>query len=383
MLLAFNVSGQTIITLLKNIPFLDIVIEEQWLINNIITLSRPGLSGIITVLSIIWAGRLFAVSLQRGFKITFPGNKKRNPLTDTLVTFAIEFVALLLSLVLIFSSQVALYIYDFLDFLSGSSIIALASSKYFRGIFITAILWLVSFCAYLLIPANPPRRISALKGSVLYIIAYECTSKVLGFLFMQARINSLYGALGNIIVLMMNVYFFFLFFFIGAQFAFVTDSFEALLFTRMRQSRNKTAKNSRVSRLKLSANKLFSKTSGKLQKYRRFHRRGEIIFSQGDAGDEIFYMLEGKAEVLIASSPNDYPAETLIAGSFFGEMSYLLSEKRSATIRAKTDVSALALPPGVFEEVIKYDAGLNRMIIEHLTRRIKKGNDQIAALSAK
>ena len=386
MLRAFNAPEQTIIPLLKNIPFLDIVIDEQWLINNFSTFSRPGLSGLITVLGIVWAGRILSVSLQRGLKIIFTGNKKRNAVTDNLETFAIEFAALALSLVLIFSSQLALYLYNFFDFLPETLLISLVSSRYGRSVFIAVMLWLVAFCAYSLIPANPPRRVSTLRGSVLFIVAYECASIVLGLLFMQARINFLYGALGKLVVLMMNVYFFFMFFFIGAQFAFVADSFDALLFTRIRQIRSKAVKKRRSRKFLSSAHtakKLFFKVDGRLKKYHHFYRKGEIIFSREDPGDEIYYILEGEAEALIASSPNsDCPAETIGAGSFFGEMSYLLSEERSATIRARTDISVLALPPRVFEEVLRYDAGLNRTIIEHLTRRIKKGNDQIAALSA-
>jgi CRP-like cAMP-binding protein len=153
----------------------------------------------------------------------------------------------------------------------------------------------------------------------------------------------------------------------------------------MRQSRSRAVKKRRRYGFLFSAHtakKLFFKVDGRLKKYQRFFHSGEIIFSHEDKGEEIFYMLEGETEVLISSSNSDYSAETLAAGSFFGEMSYLLSEGRSATIRAKTDVSTLALPPRIFEEVLKYDTSLNRTIIEHLTRRIKKGNDQIAALSA-
>jgi membrane protein len=383
MLRTFNISSQTIITLLKNIPSLDVVVDEQWIINNFSTFSGPGgFSGFITILSIFWAGRLLAVSLHRGIKIIFTGSKKRNPLADNLIIFAIEFVALVLSFVLIISSQAALYLYDIFDFLPETSLLSLATSKYGRGIFLTIMLWFASFCSYRFIPTNPPRLISAIWGSIIYIFAYECMSMMLGFLFEQSRMNFLYGALGNLIMMLINVYFFFLFFFAGAQLAFVSDALDALLFVRMRRSR--AAKKRRRYRFLFSdvAKKLFFKVDGRLKKYQRFYRRGEIIFSQEDKGEEIFYILEGEAEVLITSLNSDYRAETLGAGSFFGEMSYLLSEGRSATIRAKTDISTLSLPPRVFEEILKYDTGLNKTLIEHLTRRIKKGNDQIAALSA-
>jgi len=77
--------------------------------------------------------------------------------------------------------------------------------------------------------------------------------------------------------------------------------------------------------------------------------------------------------VLVLSKQNQYaPTGTLGADSFFGEMGYMLSEDRSATIRAKTDVTALALPPRVFENVLKHDASLDRTLVEKLYRTIKE-----------
>jgi CRP-like cAMP-binding protein len=62
-------------------------------------------------------------------------------------------------------------------------------------------------------------------------------------------------------------------------------------------------------------------------------------------------------------------------------MGYLLSEDRSATIRAKTDVSALAFPPHVFEEILRHDSSLDRTLLENLYRSLKNKNAQLASAS--
>jgi len=160
----------------------------------------------------------------------------------------------------------------------------------------------------------------------------------------------------------------------GGQFAYVSDSFDSFLFIKLRRARINADKNSgvKLNSISKAIDRLFLSIEGSLRKYYRFHKNGETIFFDKDKSDEIFYILEGEVEVLVLSNQNQYaPTGTLGAGSFFGEMGYMLSEDRSATIRAKTDVSALALPPSVFENILKHDASLDRALVENLYRSIK------------
>jgi len=383
LLVAFRSSPQAIITLIRNIPFLEIVSDEHWLLEDFLAISRPGIAGVISALSIFWAVRIFAISLQRGLKIIFPGTKTRNPVTNSLITLAIEALALIFALVMILYSQTAIRLYEIFSFLPDISFLYVLAPLLNNKIFPIIALGLVSYCAYLLIPANPPRRLSALQGTVFCTCAYECTAFVLGIITRQSRYNFLYGALGSLIIQLINVYFFFLFFFFGAQLAFVIDSFEAFLFLRLRQARIKAKEKGYFNRLNVLY-KLFFSVEGKLKKYFRFYQEGKTIFSKGDSGKEIYYLLEGNVEVNVSSTQNtDRITSVLEPGSFFGEMGYLLSENRNATIKAKTDVSALAIPPRLFDDILKYDTSLDRTVIEHLSRRLSDNNGVLSRLASK
>lgn len=67
----------------------------------------------------------------------------------------------------------------------------------------------------------------------------------------------------------------------------------------------------------------------------RLYAPDEEIIHQGAAGDELFIVLDGEARVLVAAA-DQQPAEVarLEPGKFFGEMSLLTGEARSATVRA-------------------------------------------------
>lgn len=65
---------------------------------------------------------------------------------------------------------------------------------------------------------------------------------------------------------------------------------------------------------------------------------GEVILLQGERSDDLFILLEGTIEVI----KNNTVISTISEPeTFFGEMSYLLSHKRTASLRAKTDVKAM------------------------------------------
>jgi len=381
----FQAAPETAAALLQAVPFMDATLDGDWPALEFIVDAPLGIPALISMLSIFWAGRIFAVSVQRGLKVVFAGAKKRNPLGNNLVTLAIEGLVLAAMLAIILGSRTALRFYGaagiFQDALPSRLIGALFGSQLFRLAALGSILYL----AYRLIPANPPRKIAALWGSVFCVIVYGAAATALGVMLRQPRYNFLYGTLSDLIILLVSVYFFFLSFFLGAQFAAVANSFEALLFLRLRETRSGGKKGgagkgdigSRVLR------GLFFFTEGKLEKYGRSYRAGDTLMSKGEASREIYFLLDGEVDVLLAAEAGgeERPAGTLKAGAFLGEMSYLLSEGRSATIRARTDVSALALPPALFDAILGQDNALDRSIIENLTRRIKRGNEQIAALS--
>jgi CRP/FNR family cyclic AMP-dependent transcriptional regulator len=76
----------------------------------------------------------------------------------------------------------------------------------------------------------------------------------------------------------------------------------------------------------------------------REYRTGDEIFQQGQPGDAVFVIVEGEVEIM-GQPPQGMarPLAVLKAPEFFGEMSLIDKQYRSATARAKTDVRLLQL----------------------------------------
>lgn len=80
---------------------------------------------------------------------------------------------------------------------------------------------------------------------------------------------------------------------------------------------------------------------------------GEIIVAQGDPGDSLYIIHRGSCSVEIqtASRPPERVA-SLAPSAFFGEMSLLTGEPRSATVRAAGETTVFAIGKILFREVL-------------------------------
>ena len=80
-----------------------------------------------------------------------------------------------------------------------------------------------------------------------------------------------------------------------------------------------------------------------LSQLRRF-AAGEMIFEEGELGDSMYVIVSGEVEVLHRDSAGQQKMlKVLSSPEFFGEMSLIDKEYRSATVRAKTDAELLHL----------------------------------------
>ena len=81
---------------------------------------------------------------------------------------------------------------------------------------------------------------------------------------------------------------------------------------------------------------------------------GEVIVREGESGDTLFIIRRGDAEVLLkAANGQERRVNTLRRPQFFGEMSLLTGDPRSATIRALTDVEVLEMNREGFMRLFK------------------------------
>lgn len=95
--------------------------------------------------------------------------------------------------------------------------------------------------------------------------------------------------------------------------------------------------------------------------------QGEEIFSEGEAGDALYLVLDGKVRV--------HKADRVIAElgerECFGEMAILDAAPRSATVTAVSDLSLLKITREDFQEILSEKPEIAVGVIKVLTRRLR------------
>jgi small-conductance mechanosensitive channel len=107
---------------------------------------------------------------------------------------------------------------------------------------------------------------------------------------------------------------------------------------------------------------------------------GEILVQQGEAGDSLFVIKSGRVRVeLRREGAAALTVDTLGPDEFFGEMSLLTGEPRSASIVAETETEVIVVEKSDLAEVIRADMSLLDGLSLALEARVRHSADQVAA----
>ena len=107
---------------------------------------------------------------------------------------------------------------------------------------------------------------------------------------------------------------------------------------------------------------------------------GQIIVREGDMNREMYVIQRGRVEVVKWLRGRPVVLATLERGSFFGEMSLLESQPRSATVRAKGDTDLLVIEPGALLLKFRRDPTFAFEMLQHMSRRIRDLDDQVMSM---
>jgi small-conductance mechanosensitive channel len=117
----------------------------------------------------------------------------------------------------------------------------------------------------------------------------------------------------------------------------------------------------------------------------RLFGNGEAIVRQGKPGQSMFVVCSGRVSVVL--EPSQQQVATIETGGYFGEMSLLTGDPRTATVRAVGDVSVLEIDADVFRAIGAVDPqAVEQIGLAAMTRRAEldqvRETAQAAAVAA-
>lgn len=114
----------------------------------------------------------------------------------------------------------------------------------------------------------------------------------------------------------------------------------------------------------------------------RSYSKSNIILFEEDPGDSLFIIKEGKVKITrLSEEGKEVILSILGEGEFFGEMSLLDGESRSANVIALSDCEVFILKRDDFLNILKNTPQIAITLLEELAHRIRKSDQQIEYLS--
>jgi len=114
-----------------------------------------------------------------------------------------------------------------------------------------------------------------------------------------------------------------------------------------------------------------------LQKYLKTYQKGDALFVEGDESQDLYFLVSGHLEVLKGDKKI---AEITEPGALFGELSFLLGAKRTATVQAENEVRVLRIPKNEVSTFLKEFPAVAEKITEIIARRLDESSQAVYGL---
>lgn len=115
---------------------------------------------------------------------------------------------------------------------------------------------------------------------------------------------------------------------------------------------------------------------------RRRYGRNEVVFSQGDAGDGLYIIVDGQVSIgREGPAGNELIITMLEPGDYFGELALFDGEPRSATAITASDVSLLFLPRTAFRAFLETHPGAVLICLTVVVQQLRRCTDLVDELA--
>lgn len=316
----------------------------------------------IGILTMLISSRGLVNAVQNAFRVIFPEENKRSWLSWVLPLIILPLLFLLMGLAAL--AQVTL------SFLAQYRFIGFGNAQLLQGLnalFGLGMVWALLFVAYWRLPQNNPRAREAAFFALAATISLYLLFMAFSAFFKLDSYNRIYGALGGVIFVLIGAYLACLVFYLWAQALYAYGKVDVAALEKLFMG----GRGFGATRLE---GYVFGDANRLLARYGQTLPAGALLIQEGDDTRNAYYLYAGKAGVYKQKDGKPLKLGQLSEGQLFGEMAYLLSEKRTASVIAETEITILSLPPAMLEELMRYSAPLSRRIIDTLCQRLERMN---------
>jgi CRP/FNR family cyclic AMP-dependent transcriptional regulator len=110
--------------------------------------------------------------------------------------------------------------------------------------------------------------------------------------------------------------------------------------------------------------------------------KNAVVLTEGEVGDSLYMIQSGKVKVFIGDEDGrEIILKILSAGDFFGEMSMIDKQARSASVTTIEASTFLVLTHAAFEKCIEQAPQIGNMVMRMLAQRVREADRKIGTLA--
>src|SRR2546430_17253510 len=114
----------------------------------------------------------------------------------------------------------------------------------------------------------------------------------------------------------------------------------------------------------------------------RRYAKDDVVFHADESGDVFCLIREGKVKVtMISPEGKEIILSMMGAGDFFGEMSLLDNEPRSATVIAMETLDLVTIWRSDFLQILSENFSITKKILAELSKRLRNASNRIESLA--
>jgi CRP/FNR family transcriptional regulator, cyclic AMP receptor protein len=104
---------------------------------------------------------------------------------------------------------------------------------------------------------------------------------------------------------------------------------------------------------------------------------GDLLIKQGDESSCLYFLQKGVLGVYLDLEGTEKVVGQIQSGEVVGEMSFLDSQKRSATIKAVSRCTLQVIPSDSFNKFFKKQPSWHQLMIKNIAKRITEANAKV------
>lgn len=110
---------------------------------------------------------------------------------------------------------------------------------------------------------------------------------------------------------------------------------------------------------------------------------GTRIIEEGEQGDHLYIILTGSAQVVKSTESGDELELAILGNSdYFGEMSLIDDQPRSASVTISHDAQLMVIDKAAFEDLLNAEPMVTREILRGLSKRLRDMDTMMGEIGA-